>query len=341
MTRRVHSPHTQALARRVIWLVALLCAAFPARAEDFYHDKTLTMIVGFAPGGGIDTSARIFARHYARLIPGAPNIVIQTIDGAAGLLAANYLEKRASADGLTIAVPGRSWFIEPMLKNPNAQFDPLKFAYIGSTGAMNSFLWVSAASGLKSIEDIKKSASPVVFGALGAGTQTAIVGAILAESGMPIKMVTGYPGSSRLLLALQQGEAQVVFLTEDSFLLHRDLIAQGKVIAVLQSRLLEPSIPLLGDYVPDRARAVLELAQAGESLGMIVAAPAAVPLNRLTILRDAFLATMGDVNYRAEASKLAAQTSKPLDAEAVAHAVKMLSESATAEVVTAFNRLRK
>ena len=94
--------------------IALAPLATAQTAEDFYRGKTITMVVGFQPGGGIDTSARIVARHIVRFMPVAPNIIVQTVDGAAGVVAANYLEKRASRDGLTIAVPGRSWFMEPM-----------------------------------------------------------------------------------------------------------------------------------------------------------------------------------------------------------------------------------
>ena len=94
--------------------------------------------------------------------------------------------------------------------NRNAQYDPLKLAYVGSTGAMNSLMWVNSNSTIRSIQDVKSAQEPVIFGALGAGTQTAIIGAILAESGFPIKLVSGYPGSSRLLIALQQGEVQAI-----------------------------------------------------------------------------------------------------------------------------------
>ena len=71
--------------RRAFVAGAPLVFASLARAQsvaDFYRGKTITMIVGFAPGGVIDTSARITARHLTRFIPGTPNIIIQTIDGA-------------------------------------------------------------------------------------------------------------------------------------------------------------------------------------------------------------------------------------------------------------------
>jgi tripartite-type tricarboxylate transporter receptor subunit TctC len=59
-----------------------------APAGDFYRGKTLTTIVGFAPGGGVDTAARVVARHLSRFIPGSPRSVVQNLEGAAGIVAA-------------------------------------------------------------------------------------------------------------------------------------------------------------------------------------------------------------------------------------------------------------
>ena len=90
--------------------LALGHAAFSskrARAADFYRGKTVTMIVGFAPGGGVDTQARTIARHLVRFIPGQPAVIVQNMEGAAGALAANFLN-RVAPDGLTISTPGRS-----------------------------------------------------------------------------------------------------------------------------------------------------------------------------------------------------------------------------------------
>lgn len=334
LMRRLHAP---------LMLAAILsaCSSIAAVAEDFYRGKTVTMVVGFQPGGGIDTSARIIARHIVRFIPGAPNIIIQTVDGAAGVVAANYLEKRASRDGLTIAVPGRSWFMEPMLKNPNAQFDPLTLGYVGSTGTMNSQVWVNANSGYTNLRDFMSAPEPVVFGALGAGTQTAMVAAMMKENGAPIKLVSGYPGSARLLLALQQGEVSAVFLTEDSFLLHKDLITQKKILPILQSRPVAPGIPLVSSAIAPAMLPVLELATSGETMGVLVVTPPDVPAERLGILRAAFMAMTNDGEYQAEAARFETTHVTPFEGARVAMMMRELAASATPRVVAEFNRLKR
>jgi tripartite-type tricarboxylate transporter receptor subunit TctC len=141
----------QALRSIIVCAVVLVLAASAtaAGAADFYRDKTLTLIVGFAPGGGVDTTARVVARHLVRFIPGAPNIVVQNMEGAAGLVAMNYVAKRVAADGLTIAMPGRSWYVEGALHGLGVGFDVDKLSYVGSPGGVNSGLYVRTATGIE------------------------------------------------------------------------------------------------------------------------------------------------------------------------------------------------
>ena len=97
-------------------LLAGLFAAAPAKAQapaqDFYRGKTISFIIGYGPGGGVDTASRLIIRHLFRFIPGKPDITPQNMEGAGGVISGNYLGARASKDGLTIGLPGRSWFVE-------------------------------------------------------------------------------------------------------------------------------------------------------------------------------------------------------------------------------------
>src|SRR6059058_806141 len=81
-----------------------------AQAEDFYAGKTLTIIAGLPPGGGVDGEMRVLAQHFSKYIPGHPVIVARNMPGAGGIVVGNYLYNVAAADGLTLAMPGRSGF---------------------------------------------------------------------------------------------------------------------------------------------------------------------------------------------------------------------------------------
>src|SRR3954462_14524793 len=161
-------------------LTAVLVALFSmivgtaARAADYYQGKTLTVIVGYAPGGGVDATARVITRHLGRFIPGRPNIVVQNMEGAAGIVSVNHLDRRVAPDGLTLAVPGRSWYIEAILKRSGVTFDPTRFTYIGSPGTVSAAGYVRTSTGVKSFDDLKSSSKTITFGALGSTTPTAM-----------------------------------------------------------------------------------------------------------------------------------------------------------------------
>src|SRR5262245_59946541 len=186
--------------------LAAVCPPVDAKAADFYRGKTLNVLVGFAPGGGVDATARVMARHLVRFIPGQPAVVIQNMEGAAGIVATTHLDRRVAPDGLTLAVPGRSWYIEPIVKRSSVSFDPTRLTAIGSPGAVTSTAFLRASTGITSFDELMTSSKAVSFGALGAGTPTAMVPALLVAAGAPVKVVLGYVSTARLLLALEQGE---------------------------------------------------------------------------------------------------------------------------------------
>src|SRR4051794_27124018 len=223
-------------------------------AADFYQGKTLTMIVGFAPGGGVDTTARLLARHLARFIPGQPGVVVQNMEGAAGVIAANYLARRVAPDGLTLAVPGRSWFVEGVVKSSGVTFDPTKFTWIGSPGAVNSMMFVRASTGIKTFDELKSSPRTLTFGSLGSTTPTGMVPTMLAARGVPIKVIYGYVSTARVLLALEQGEVDGVFTVEESFSRRQDLIKNKVVIPILQNKRPCPAFRWCGRSFPKPRR---------------------------------------------------------------------------------------
>ena len=79
------------------------------RSEDFYHGKTIRLVVGTSPGGAMDDWARFLAPHLSRNIPGAPDIVVQNMPGAGTTIAANHIYSIANPDGLTIGHYDGSW----------------------------------------------------------------------------------------------------------------------------------------------------------------------------------------------------------------------------------------
>src|SRR5262245_58161373 len=120
-------------ARALIWpgllSGALIFQAFPATGQgvaDFYKGKTVAIIVGFGPGGGYDLYARLLSRHLGRHIPGSPNVVVQNMDGAGSVRAANYVYAVAPRDGTAIAAVNQNAPMYQLLGGAGAQYEAAK-----------------------------------------------------------------------------------------------------------------------------------------------------------------------------------------------------------------------
>jgi tripartite-type tricarboxylate transporter receptor subunit TctC len=309
------------------------------RAADFYQGKTLTLIVGFAPGGGVDTTSRLIARHLVRFIPGQPGVVVQNMEGAAGVIAANFLDRRIAPDGLTLAVPGRSWFVEGIVKSPGVTFDPTKLTWIGSAGAVNSMMFVRSGTGIKSFGELKASQKTLTFGSLGSTTPTGMVPTMLAAHGVPIKVIFGYVSTARVLLALEQGEVDGVFTVEDAFSRRQDLIKNKVVIPILQNKPTLPGIPQLREVLPKSEEALLTMVMSLENFGLPLVGPAGIPAEQTEIMRKAFVEMCKDPDYQAEAAKVDQPIGAPIDGAQLKTMIDDLAVTATPAIVAAYKRL--
>jgi hypothetical protein len=296
--------------------------------------------VGYAPGGGVDTTARVVARHLVRFIPGQPGVVVQNMEGAAGVVAASYLDRRAAADGLTIGMPGRSWFMEGLLKNPGITFDPQKFTYIGSPGAVSSSVYVRASTGIATFDGLKSSKRALIFGALGSTTPTAMVPMMLAANGVPIKVVLGYVSTARILLALEQGEVDGFYTVDDSFGRRQDLLKSKVVVPILQSTPRRTGLPLVRDVLPPGDGPLLTLVMSVDSIGLALVGPAGMPGERTEILRKAFLAMAADKEYQADAIKADQPVGAPIGGARLAAMIDDVASVASADSIAAYKRLR-
>jgi len=197
--------------RPAAWLglAALLFAALPARAQDdtaaFYKGKTLQVIIGYSVGGGYDEYARVLARYMERHIPGNPTIVPQNMPGAGSLRAVNYLYNIAPKDGTVFATFARGEAMEPLFNRGATQFDARKLTWLGSITNEVSVCVFRADSGIKSWEDMQKK--PFTVAGTGSGSDTDVFPNVLRNMfDLPLKLVTGYPGGSDVVLAVERGE---------------------------------------------------------------------------------------------------------------------------------------
>lgn len=189
----------------VVAAVAILtAAAMPAAGQEF-QAKTVTVTIGFPPGGGYDLYARVLARHYGKYLPGKPTVVAQNMPGAGSLVAANYISSVAPSDGSALALIASSTALEPLLGNAQAKFDLAKIVWIGNITKDTAACGVWKHSGVKTWEDM--AGKEIRFGASGPAAITAQHPYFMKNVlGANIKVIMGFQGTSDINLAMQRGE---------------------------------------------------------------------------------------------------------------------------------------
>ncbi len=192
------------------WGLSIVALAMPAAAQaqsvaDFYKGKTVTVIVGYTAGGGYDLYARALARHMGRHLPGNPSFIVQNITGAGSLNAANNIYNVAAKDGTVFGTFGRGLAMEPLIGTARVQFDATKFTWLGSGTNEISLCATWHTSPVKTWQDALKTQFAV--GGEGAGSDPDTYAAFVRNVfGVKLKLVTGYHGTSDIILAIERGE---------------------------------------------------------------------------------------------------------------------------------------
>jgi tripartite-type tricarboxylate transporter receptor subunit TctC len=321
--QKISGGYFMPLVKRGIAGIAGLMMAFattPLSAQsNFFAGKTITLYCGFSPGGGVDSEARIAARHLARFIPGNPTIVVKNMPGAGGIVLANHIYKGAEADGLTLAMPGRSGFLlSKIVKDKNVTYDLEKFAFIGGAGSTNSILWLRKDSGVTNVDQLKAAKKEIVVGAWSARAQNAIVPKVLQKyEGWPFKVVHGYPGTNEVIIAIERRELDGLYSHQGSVQSIRpDLITKGDLVPVVQTFQEFPNVPTIDSLITNpKEKALLALLSAPSRIGLPLLAPPGLPADRLEILRKAHAQMAKDKEYVEEAEKRGLPVGEPISGE--------------------------
>lgn len=299
---------------RIAVSVFLLCAgqswAADESAASFYAGRQVIIYVGFGPGGSASFYAEALAHHMGRHLPGNPTVTVQFMPGAGGLTVANYMAKTAPRDGSAFAITGRTAGIEPLMGDANAQFDGRDFNWIGSANVEYTTCIAWHTAPVKSLQDALTK--ELIIGGTGSdATEVIFPKAINELIGTKFKIITGYPGSADIDLAMERGELQgncglgwtVIKNRHDDWL-------KNKQINVLFQMGLEkdpelPNVPLITDYAKTSDdKKIFNFLFAPQKMGRPFFAPPGVPAKRVAALRDAFAQTLRDPQFLAEAHKL-------------------------------------
>lgn len=282
-----------------------------AASDDFYKGKTIRIIVGFAAGGGFDTYSRAIGRHMGRFIPGNPTFVVENMTGAGSLIAANYAYKAAKPDGLTIGHFIGGLIMQQVMGGPGIEFDARKFGMIGVPIKENVVCALRKESGVLTVQDWFAAKEPIKLGGTAPGSTTDDVAKVLKEAlGLPIQLVSGYKGTADIRLAADSGEiAGGCWAWESVKVTWRKALESKDVNVVLQAipaphREL-PNVPVAISFA--KTSEAQKLVEAGIHDTQIFTRPYVLPPgtpgDRLQILRKAFMDTLKDKEFLAEAEK--------------------------------------
>src|SRR5262245_37153549 len=291
-----------------IWALRTLAAVLTlgpaaAPAQEAFTGKTVTIYVGFGPGGGYDLYARVLARHLGRHLPGQPTVVVANMPGAASIRAANYIANVAGKDGTAIGIVAQSIAEEQLLGVAGVSYDVAKLAWIGRIAANVEVTYVWHTAAVKTLDDLRSTETTLA----GTGPSSSIYPRLMNTiAGMKWKVIAGYNTTSAAHLAMPRREVDGATSSLTTLkTTQRDWLDNGLIRILVQ---LAPQRSAELANVP----AVVELATAPEdrdvltfyansgTVGRAVIAPPGMPAERIAILRSAFDATMKDTEFRAE-----------------------------------------
>jgi tripartite-type tricarboxylate transporter receptor subunit TctC len=333
-------PQARCAPRRSFAYAMAICAlalllgshAHAQSPAEFYKGKNIELDIGYSVGGAYDLYARVLARHLGQHIPGNPTIVPKNMEGAGSLRLANWLYNVAAKDGTVLGTIGRGTAFDPLLGSKGAQFQADKFTWIGSANNEVSVCVAWKTSGITTFEDTFEK--ELIVGGTGQAADTDQFPRILnGVLGTKFKIVSGYPGGNDVTLAMERGEVKgrCGWSWSSVVATHKRWVEDGSIIVLVQLSLSKhpelPKVPLVMDLAKtDEQRAIFKLIFARQVMGRPFLAPPRVPQDRADVLRNAFMQTMQDPEFLADAEKAQLEIN-PVNGAAIEKLVKELHEA--------------
>jgi tripartite-type tricarboxylate transporter receptor subunit TctC len=311
------------LMRCVLAAASLVLVLPPARADDFYKGKSINFIIATATGGGYDTYARLIARHLGRHIPGQPTIVPQNMPGAAGIRAANYLYAAAPKDGTAIGMLDQATYLDQVLGTAGLTADATRLNWIGRILSNSAVLYAWHLAKVKRIEDALTQELIVSTSGAASRLNWTVLNNVV---GTKLKIITGYQGSSDSRLAMIRGEVDALSQPWPVLKVEAEQLLRDRQINLLLQTGADKHpelahVPNMIDLAKSEDdKTLLSLFSSPSTIGRSIAAPPGLPAERVTMLRDAFAATIKDPVLIEEAHRLKLELD-PLDGAALQAAI--------------------
>lgn len=278
-----------------------------AQAPDtFFAGKDVRILIGAAVGGTYGLYAQLAARHMREFIPGKPNLIMQAMPGAGGLVGLNYSYNVAPKDGTLMHLVHSEVLYETLLTR-DAKFDAQGYQWIGRIADADSILLTTSKANLKTVDQAKSR--EIVLGSTGIASIYALGPMLLNRvAGTKFKIIGGYKGASDIIIAMERGEVEGAGMTlANAMTLHGEKIRNGEFapyLALSAKRLADfPNIPAMTEFGGGAERLLMEVYASTGTIGRALAYPPGVPADRVKVMRDAFEKMIADPAFIAETKK--------------------------------------
>ncbi|MGH7887339.1 MAG: Bug family tripartite tricarboxylate transporter substrate binding protein [Candidatus Binatia bacterium] len=301
-------------------LATLFCVlVFPGSAlpqTPYYQGKTITFVTGSLAGEIFDLYPRTIGPFMSKHIPGNPEIIVQNMPGAGHMIAANYVYNVAKPDGLTLAGTLPTLYIDQLVGRSEVKFDWAKLTWIGAAGKSPTMLYMRADSPYKTIEDVRNAKEPPKCGSTGISNSGYVVPKLMEQTiGTKFNVVLGYQGGSAVDLAVERGEVVCRAFSTEAYFSREPFHTwrkKGFVRVLLQGGKTRderlPDVPTINEIlnkhnVPEIGRRLVTVMLASEEFFRPHYGPPGMRPEHVNILREAYMKTLNDPAFLAEAKK--------------------------------------
>ena len=252
------------------------------RADDAFAGKTITIVVGYAAGGGYDAYARLAADHLGKFLPGHPAVIVENMEGGGGRRSEVFLATAAPKDGTVMSIVPNSFAADSAQKLIEGDVDARAFGFIGRLVAGSDAELTWKTSQTKNFQDAMTRET--IVGADGVGGNSSTIPRVLnALFGTRFKIVEGYKGTADTALAMQRGEVEGMIMSLQNLkALHPEWLEPGAVnflwVQAPKRYNNFPDVPALVEFATnDEQRAILNFLCGNSALGRSLTTPPGVP----------------------------------------------------------------
>jgi tripartite-type tricarboxylate transporter receptor subunit TctC len=304
--------HDYRLGRRAVLAlgltagIALALQHAPAAAAegDWIKGQTVRFVVGYSPGGGYDSYARFLAPYFEKRT--GATVVVENKPGGGGMTALNQMV-RGKPDGLTMQVlNGESSIMWQLVKQTGVAYDMSKVSLLARIQQEPHFMLVHPKFP-DSLKEIVDSGTKLKFVATRRVDNLGDYAAVLCEAlKMNCQIITGYKGSKEGSLAVMNGEADALTISESSGINY----AKGgrmKIIATIghERSDLMPNTPTVYEMfkLSPEQKWWLDFRLGIKAIGRSLIGPPGIPADRLAYLQKVWKEILTDPEMIAEGKK--------------------------------------